>query len=487
MNADKVKSMDFKIKQYQNEIKNLIEPCKNYIRVLIIGLADSGKSSLTCCLSKDVLTIKEDGGKQATLAGKGIFSGIKVGSEKPLVYPDHENKLLYCDFPGFDVLRGIEEEMINAFALDYLLNSDEYDIKVKILLVIPYGEFNTRRGKGVLEAIQRLKKMFPDLDIIKTIIGIVITKGDENITGTDHFTTMEARACVELKKWCDYFKIFSDQVFTFPRALKENIGKQYNFIDHQRLTDFLQTKFASNPKYQIPVSNECLNELKDIKSEHFNETANIVKNLFSEIDGEIRKIDQSNSLNFWLNSMNQLLEQNINKANKFYEAFQKFVPDCQKYSKYFRDLESIDILDSFINRICGFDKETSHLRETFQLFTLSAIRELDEQLELAQNEEIGKDKQNNEIQLVNERKTRENIDNAQQFKKDSTEKKKIISDVNEELGNKNAINELEIKNYIFEINQLKKKIEDQENKLLKLENREPQYIMEKSMSACLLC
>lgn len=185
--------------------------------------------------------------------------------------------------------------------------------------------------------------------------------------------------------------------------------------------------------------------------------------------------------------MNQLLEQNINKANKFYEAFQKFVPDCQKYSKYFRDLESIEILDSFINRICRFDKETSHLRETFQLFTLSAIRELDEQLELAQNEEIGKDKQNNEIQPVNERKTRENIDNAQQFKKDSTENKKILSDVNEELGNKNAINELEIKNYIFEINQLKKKIEDQENKLLKLENREPQYIMEKSMSGCLLC
>lgn len=494
MNASKVKSMELKIKKYQIEIKTSIDPYKNYIRVLILGLTGSGKSSLTCCLAREALTIKEDCGRQVVLVGKGIFAGSKVGTIKPIIYPDHENKLLYCDCPGFEDLRGTEEEIINAFASDYLLKSDEYDIKVKILLVISYGEFLTGRGKGILETIQRLKRMFPDPDYLKTIMGIVITKGDENRTGTDCFTSLETRANVELKKWCDFFKTFEDHVFVFPMALKENIGKQYDFIDHQRLIDFLHfsSKETINPKHQITVSNECLNELNYIRGEHFHEITNIVGNLFNEVDDEFRKIDQSSSLKFWLNCMHQLLQQNIKTANNFQETFQKLVPDCQKYNKYFEDLENFEFFDSFIDRICGIEKETSCLKETFQSLTLSAIRELESQLEKVQkseyqdamikqkDEEIEENnknlqKQRDEIQQLNianekhiktiRRNQEENERKIQQIREDSRNRENQL--YKKQIETQNQLNQMNSK-YNSTINNYDRRLRESNDRIQQL-------------------
>lgn len=469
MNTNQAQKMNDKIKKIQATMKASLDPYKDYTRVIILGLTGSGKSSLASCLSKNNLTIQENDRKQRILVGKGICTGCKVGTKVPVIYPDHENKLLYCDSPGFEDLRGNEDEIINAFTCDYLLKSDEYDIKVKILFVISYFELYANRGKGILENFQRLKRMFPDSEDLKKIMGIVITKGEADFSGKNFFEELGEKASAELKKWCDFYIVFCDRVYIFPMAIKEDVGKQYDFFDHQRLIDSLLTDYTINPKHKITVSIECLNELNYIRSVHFNEINYTVRELYHEVDEEFRKTKNSDSLKFWLECMHQLLQQNIKKTNNFYEAFQRIVPNSQKYSKYFKKLENYEVFDSFIDRINGTEKATSCLLESFTSLTLSAIREIEKQMELVQKSEYQDKmiKEKDELIVQNNKNLQKQKNEIMQLNMANENQRKTIRRNQEE--NERKIRQIQEDAFLRETILYEKQVET-ENKLTKIEN-----------------
>lgn len=107
----------------QKYIKQQIQPNSDKIKVLLIGITGSGKSSVSCCLAHKDLTIQKDKGDTIALFGKGVQSGLKSVTREPSIIADQDFNILYCDCPGFEDTNGFFQEIINAFANDYLFEN----------------------------------------------------------------------------------------------------------------------------------------------------------------------------------------------------------------------------------------------------------------------------------------------------------------------------------------------------------------------------
>lgn len=219
--------------------------------------------------------------------------------------------------------------------------------------------------------------MFPNPEQLKKGIGLVVTKGESEISAFDYIDRINERASKELKSWCDFFKENQAQVFSFPIATVDNIGKDYTFDDYERLFNFVNYNFIENPEHQITLSNEALLELKVMRAEHSERVKQIITELFLLINEQYRKADGSSKIETWLEVMHHLLEQKIKKTKDFSEVMKKFVPNYEQYQEYFIMLEDFEAFDTFIDRVFKVDDITSCLQETFRYLTHAAIQELE--------------------------------------------------------------------------------------------------------------
>ncbi|KAK8871412.1 hypothetical protein M9Y10_007138 [Tritrichomonas musculus] len=474
MDFENIDYIERSIKSIENEIRDKIKNYNRYHRIILLGLTGSGKSSVARCLAKESIEI-EVNGKDVHLTGTGIFAGSTSGTDIPVIYADDENKALYCDCPGFEDTRGMDKEIINAFSDDFLLTSDGNDIYVKILLVVSASEFNTGRGKVILDTFKRLKKMFPNPEQVKDSIGFVITKGEEDVNGTYYFTKLEEKACTELKTWCDYFKMRKNQVFLFPQAKKENEGRQYKFNDFDKLMDFLKFGFIKNPDHEITLSDSSLSNLNFIRIKHLQSIHEIVKELFLKINVNYRESNDSETLSLWLNIMHNLMDQKISKISDFRKIIEKYVPNCEQYEEYFSKLDDYETIDSFIDRIYDVDTITSSLQDIFRNMIVSAQDELKRYQVLAENSEIQEKLIKEKTEMIQRYKDdlQEEKDKIDQMKIDFEEEQKKYDEkerenneklirMNNEIISQQKIYQDKQKEYDEQIGQMNNKILDQQ-------------------------
>lgn len=478
MNPKEVLEIQKEVKETEEYINFYLEKYPLYPRILIIGLTGSGKSCVAGCLSNKKIIIAKEGSNFIQLKGEGIFGGCKAGTEKPEIYVDEKNELLYVDCPGFEDVDGMYNEIRNAFDDDNVLKKTENTLRIKILLVVSAPEFQTRRGRTVYDTILRMKRMFPNPESFRNKIGIIITKGDIDVPGKDYFSILEKRACPELKNWCDYFIAFhKEQVFTFPLASKENIGKQYTFNDYDRLMEFLQYDYIIDPKHEVALSSEALNELKAIKEEHLRSMMELLEELFLSINEQYRKINNSATLNVWLTNMHYLLDQDINNIAEFRTAIQKIIPNVNDFNQIFEQLKEYEIFDSFVDRICEIKTMMSYLKSSIINLSHAAIKELEKLSSVTTTREL----QEKMLQEKNEmiRKYEENI-RVQQRKIDELVESHRISQ-STILKLRNEINQQrqesdkrieELQNNLFEIQNIRS-LEEEKNKqaLAQLQNK----------------
>lgn len=393
MNKTIIANMDSQIKKMGVNMNKKFKDHPDAKKVLLMGITGSGKSSVQCILSGKNAKIEEGPGKKILLKGKYIISGCTSGTKEPNIDFVEKIQIWLCDCPGFEDTEGNYQEIINAFADNLILES--YCKQIKVLLVVQASDFDDR-GKAIQNSIQRIKKMFHNIESHKEILGIIITKGDPTITGRDYIDRLNDRPRKELKEWIEYYSWNDDQIFTFPQASRENIGEQYEFDDYQSIINFITKEDYIELEHTISLNEVSSLQLTNIKITHVNTASMILQELYMKISSQF-KGNTFEEIDVWLNIMHKLLDTKITKTKDVKEAIIENLPNYNDYEEYYVMLEEFEMFDDFIDKVFKFDESNSSLQISFNNLTHSAIRELERKLFCIQKEELTKQK-NQEMQ-----------------------------------------------------------------------------------------
>lgn len=197
-------------------------------KVYIIGNTGSGKSSLLNALVGDDLKVEYGIAKRIQLAGPGIYSGYRKESNKNITIKSNKdlNLTFYDSIDFYD-----EEHLI----------TENQENKFKVILVVSDSETMACNGNIFWDDLAKTKDLFHDQEYLKKNFALVITKSNPEISGSDYIDMIcDGNLNEEKEKWSQFFRSHIDQVFTFPKPPRKNVGMQYEFEEREKLIQFLQ-------------------------------------------------------------------------------------------------------------------------------------------------------------------------------------------------------------------------------------------------------
>lgn len=243
---------------------------KNYQEVenaiIFIGPVGSAKSTVINHLAGKNLIAEKIGNRkyrinvQDPLPNINVGHGMSAGTRIPGAWFDQHNKIrkvVYWDCPGFCDPRGSENEIINAFAIGELFALYP---QTKIVIAMEEGMFSLNRADPFLKILSKLTKTFPDYNLLKNSLSLLVTKLDRFDCNSDLKRIWEEnRSCtdiVELKDWKVrdlFFHLAFDgynQVTFFPYPEKEGSfeGNRDNI-----LATINRSTYMYNPKVVIDL------------------------------------------------------------------------------------------------------------------------------------------------------------------------------------------------------------------------------------------
>lgn len=231
------------------------------------------------------------------------------------------------------------------------------------------------------------------------------------------------------------------QVFIFPRALKENVGKKYAFNDHQKVKAFIKKDFLVNPVHQIALNKEAFTELIIIKDQLSRNIVDIIENFFTMINENCINSDNSTILKEILEIMHLLLDIKISTVTNYCTVIQKIFTSTDQLNSILQQIEEIEPVISFIDRIYQNDEINSYFKQTFIKSTQSEIKKLEVAIS-------NLEKREKQAELIKE-------------KQKIIQKYKVIEEKNQKLVYKNDQLEKQIKSNDVIINKLQQQLESQ--------------------------
>lgn len=411
LNSLKFHEFNESIKNTTLNIEKNITPNPDYIKVILMGLTGVGKSTLACAIAKTGLVAVKGPGGKLILEGLGVKSGCTSVTKDPMFTVNNNLEMVFIDCAGFEDTKGFEQELINAFAYNSLFeNKTGTQNKFKILLVTSDPEIEAGRGQVIEKSINRLESLFPDHNQLKNAIGLVITKSDPEI---DYIEMLEDGASPKLREWCDHFRKNSEKVFIFPKPGRNDLGKQFDFNDHERLNAFLKTNFMINPAHAISLNENSKLIVRNLKMVHLQNTSNKIRDLCNKINEQYRKESSKVEVGKWIDIMYELANKKINNANDFAKVIMNYFPKNEMYQQYFNSLAEFECFDSFIYQVLGENtNKDSCLSDAISNWTMQAIIELQKNKEHLIETELQKN-MNDEMKrrLDDEKTSRTKIEN----------------------------------------------------------------------------
>lgn len=188
--------------------------------------------------------------------------------------------------------------------------------------------------------------MFPNPKELEDKIGLVITKGDPELSGTDYIDQLEldkndGKNNVDVKNWFNFFKLNNDHVFVFPKASRSKIGEDYNFYDHAKILHFLQKSQISNISHNIALSENAALYMINMKNNLIQDVNSNCRNIFYIINGDINNANSSSEFNYWITKMKQLNSLFICNIENLICFFNQNIPKSYRFNPYFENLKKI--------------------------------------------------------------------------------------------------------------------------------------------------
>lgn len=373
-------------------IKTLKSQCskhEDFKKVILLGPTGSGKSTLSLLLANQKVPIIKGKGNEPLLKEETIGHGFKSTTRIPNFHIDQDNELIIIDSPGFKDSEGIEQELINSFAIDFLLSNSKNKNKIKILLVVSIYELKAYRQHDFTSILEQLYKMFPKIQKIKQSIGIVITKGEQYYSGIDLLNQIDDNIDIQVKLIIDYFKRNENQVFSLPKAIPPNINKNYEFEDHVKLMHYLinEDDYAINPVHSVAISKESEYELENLIERHIKRVDEIILDFNQQLSDQYNQASDIKDIEPWKMILKKLSREEIKNTNDLQKAVLKFIPKSEIYEKSIIQLKNTESFDSFLDKIKPHNNMSSYYEKKFRLLFNKSIDELDKNLKFARESE----------------------------------------------------------------------------------------------------
>ena len=349
METDKLVKL---IKQSEDEVENALKDIGNeedFEVVLLIGPTGSGKTTLFYgIMNKTLKVIEQDYLK--VLEPEERIKGFKVGHSYeaettiPNLYYDSENKVLYCDCPGFFDTRGEIQDIANSFSIDQLLNCSKH---FKILFVISIFDIISGKGKDLVDGCFMLEKMISKESEIQNSICLIITHCDsnQNINNLllNNFGTFEPQIL-------SFFKSHIDtNVFLFPNPNSSENSIYNDFNDRKKILDFIMNMnstlifshkiiLSTSAKEQILSSAACFGNIPELLEQ-------FIKNIKEEY------LIQGINLTQWKNKIEQLMLLNFDKLTDFRIKVSQIIQNHNKYLEIYEKMDKITPWIEFVKRV----------------------------------------------------------------------------------------------------------------------------------------
>ncbi|KAK8897539.1 hypothetical protein M9Y10_015495 [Tritrichomonas musculus] len=236
--SKKMIAIDNSLRQEISQIKeNMLKEIADYInlpKVMVFGSTGSGKTSLANALADSDIKIIKGPGNRACLDGNGIMHGnLYSRTFLPSFLIDSQKRFIFCDFLSFYDFSDLKKEIIISYIADYLFHENTS----VILLVESEEEIYRNMGKSLSKSIENVLEMLGDASQLKKKFAIIITKGDQEMTGENYLEMLGDNMRIREKKFMKYFG--SINAFSMPKPKKSDIGKKYDFEDKNKIIDFI--------------------------------------------------------------------------------------------------------------------------------------------------------------------------------------------------------------------------------------------------------
>lgn len=291
---------------------------------------------------------------------------------------DLEHDILYGDCPGFEDSNGTQQEIVNAFAINYLLKMlTGGSNKIKILLVIGSDEIVASRSKSIYLNFQRMEEMFPNKKELKNGFGIIFTRADPCKEGIDYIEQLNEEAKPLVKEWCNFFMEHEDRVFTLPKVTRNDIDKEYEYEQKGKLIEFLTKDQLINPNHFISLSETAKNDLEKELNKRRELLDDLLTLIFETIYSQINKIDKTEKANEWSNILQRFIQLEIHDIKELRNALKNNLNnDClASLSNYLQSLDDFEAFDSFISQAINIQTNTK-IQKIFRSKATIAISQL---------------------------------------------------------------------------------------------------------------
>lgn len=355
MNEQELKEIQEIIQAQNEKLEENLKPYSEMPKILILGTKQSGKTAIKCSL------FEENDGKAVyfQIANEknqecfNLFYQINVDTISNLV-------IIECHY--FDENEELDKDIIkNSLLYSIIQNNSKGKNKIKILLVISSSNCDSNRGKDACKIFDALSNMFPDPEV-KDGIGLIITKGDLELTGNDYIERMNDNSPQNMKEWCEFFSEKSDNVFIFPDLSKNRSANTSDFDDHERLIEFIQDNYIINPlfKFQLGESNKIkINNHKLCIYDQFDESIEqIIDELSYKIQNDNNNLDHfskwlndlkdiKNKSNFNIKDINIFIHENIG-TNSIIDLQLNKIEEIYRYDSFLDELLKLEQPNSII-------------------------------------------------------------------------------------------------------------------------------------------